>query len=59
MDVSEMLNKCPCKDSKGVCIAVHKPCEPLAACVKILVEPLNLPLKKVYIVLDSGGIWEG
>lgn len=59
MDVTEMLNKCPCKDSAGICVAVNKPCEPLVNCLKILAKPSNVPLKKVYIMLDSGGILEG
>lgn len=49
---------CPCRDNAGLCI-IGGMCQPLPACIKILNEPSKVPLRKVYIVLESGGVWEG
>lgn len=50
---------CPCRDPKTQMCVAGGYCNPLPVCIEILNTPSKVPLKKVYIMLDSGGVWEG
>lgn len=50
---------CPCGDPRTFLCVAGGICKPNPGCIRLLNKPSNVPLKKVYILLDSGGMLEG